>query len=128
MKKHVNEIKTTYAVKLGVNVGSFYDPYSGCNLFLKTPYYFFNHKPTKAIITGLKSGKLIDVKGNISLNEQGVKVEASNVDIEALKTQIRKEIESEVRAELAAQADVDSKAEATSKAKVKKAKEDSKEE
>lgn len=124
----MNQVVTKYAVKLSIIANSFYDPFSKANLFRDTPYYLFNHEPTNAIINGVKSGRLLDIKGNIPtgrLIEVGTISTEEAVDIDAIRESVRKEIESEVKAELAAaQADAEEKAN-KAKTKGKPSKEDS---
>lgn len=64
-KQTIKDFK--YVVKLGRMTNSFYDAESkGCNLFRSNPYYAFNHEPTQAIRNGVKGGRLVDLKGNIT--------------------------------------------------------------
>lgn len=70
--------ETKYAVRLGILANSFYDPECAANLFRSTPCYFFNHKPTKAIINGVLGGKLIDLKGNIDAGNGLAKAVSQN--------------------------------------------------
>lgn len=103
MAKNIREINTKYAVQLSPLANSFYDPFSKANLFRTTPYYLFNHEPTEALLSGVKHGKLIDLKGNIKAIINGTANQAAEVDVEAIKKQVRAEIESEIRAELEAE-------------------------
>lgn len=90
MQQHINQIKTKYAVKLGLNRNSFYDPLSGCNLFLKTPYYCFDNEPTKGIINAVKSGALIDLKGNILNNNKTKEVEIKKEVVDSTEEPTKK--------------------------------------
>ena len=117
---------TTYAVKLGVLANSFYDAESKANLFKSTPYYFFNHKPTKAIINAVAGGKLIDMKGNIEAELNGTsatsavqdeKLKAANAALEKENQALRAQI-----VELQERLDATSKAEATAEKKATKKK------
>lgn len=96
MKMHVSDIKTAYAVALGPTANSFYDVYSKANMFKHTPYYFFNHEPTVAIKNAVKSGRLVDLKGNILEEKTGT------VDEAAIRKSVKAELESEMKAKLQA--------------------------
>ena len=54
-----------YVVGLAPGKTSFYDPVSKCNLFLTRKVFGFNIEPTTNILTALKHGTLVDVKGNL---------------------------------------------------------------
>lgn len=75
--------QTKYAIKLGVLTNSFYDLESKANLFKSMPYYFFNHQPTNAILNGVNSGRLIDLKGNIKESESKT-ASVDNAQVELL--------------------------------------------
>lgn len=77
---------------------SFYDPDCGANLFKSSPVYQFDHKPTAAIISAVKSGTLVDMVGNIMGEVEGAK--AGEVDLKAFEAQVRANVETEIRAQL----------------------------
>jgi hypothetical protein len=54
-----------YVVGLAPGKTSFYDPVSKCNLFLTRKVFGFNIEPTTNILTALKHGTLVDIKGNL---------------------------------------------------------------
>ena len=64
-----------YVVGLAPGKTSFYDPVSKCNLFLTRKVFGFNIEPTTNILTALKHGTLVDVKGNL----KGVRHISGNV-------------------------------------------------
>ena len=85
-QQHMSNIETEYGVRLSVGASSFYDPESKCNLFLSTPFYLFNHAPTRAIIKGVQSGRLTDLKGNIgSLEASGIPTNISALKAEMIE-------------------------------------------
>ena len=54
-----------YVVGLAPGKTSLYDPVSKCNLFLTRKVFGFNIEPTTNILTALKHGTLVDIKGNL---------------------------------------------------------------
>lgn len=108
---------TTYAVKLGILTNSFYDAECKANLFKSTPYYFFNHKPTKAILNGVANGRLIDMRGNIEAELKGEA--AVTVVDEKMKAQVTA-LEKENQALRAQIVELTEKAEAVEPAKAEK--------
>ena len=54
-----------YAVALAPGKSSFYDPVSRCNLFLTRKAFGFNIEPTINILTAIRYGTLVDLKGNL---------------------------------------------------------------
>ena len=91
--------QTTYAIKLATLTNSFYDADSKANLFKNTPYYFFNHKPTLAIINGVKNGRLIDLKNNILEDKAGTETGVSKEQVAQMQKAYEAKIE-ELTAEI----------------------------
>ena len=87
-------ITKKYAVGLSTMANSFYDPDCGANLFKSSPVYQFNHKITPSILSGVKSGTLIDIVGNIIADVEGVTKGA--VDVAAVEAQVRANVETEI--------------------------------
>lgn len=104
--------QTEYVVRLGVMANSFYDPECRANLFKGSPYYYFNHQPTRAILTALRGGKLVDIKGNISLEKatngtsKAASVDMAKIEAEItakLTGKITAEVEADIKAEMNAE-------------------------